>query len=85
MTEIRCKKCKRLLMKASVVICELKCPKCGHIQKIGEYDESVHDELGLKTVSYMIPLKLSGTGADPDDYAKRSDAHFQVATISVSI
>jgi phage FluMu protein Com len=30
--EIRCKKCKRLLMKGEVQAIEIKCPKCGYIQ-----------------------------------------------------
>lgn len=30
--EIRCKKCKRLLMKGEVWAIEIKCPKCGFIQ-----------------------------------------------------
>ncbi|GEM_PF-5459469 len=34
--EIRCKKCKRLLMKGEVKGIEIKCPKCGYIQTIGE-------------------------------------------------
>jgi len=32
--EIRCKKCRRLLMKGEVKAVEIKCPKCGYIQKI---------------------------------------------------
>jgi iron complex transport system substrate-binding protein len=34
--EIRCKKCKRLLMKGEVKEVEIKCPKCGCIQRINE-------------------------------------------------
>ncbi|MCX8069386.1 MAG: Com family DNA-binding transcriptional regulator [Thermodesulfovibrionales bacterium] len=34
--EIRCKRCKRLLMKGAVKTIEIKCPKCGYIQTIGE-------------------------------------------------
>ena len=30
MTEIRCKKCNRLLMKAEKIYAEIKCPKCGY-------------------------------------------------------
>ena len=37
--EIRCKKCRRLLMKGEVREIEIKCPKCGHIQKIGRKEE----------------------------------------------
>ena len=33
MTEIRCVKCRRLLMKAKTVDAEIKCPKCGYTQK----------------------------------------------------
>ncbi len=35
MKEIRCKKCRRLLMKGDIKHIEIKCPKCGYIQKIG--------------------------------------------------
>jgi phage FluMu protein Com len=42
--EIRCKKCKRLLMKGEVKTIEIKCPKCGYIQKI-------KDEGGEGTIS----------------------------------
>lgn len=34
MTEIRCKKCRRLLMKGMVKAIEIKCPKCGYMQMI---------------------------------------------------
>lgn len=34
MTEIRCKKCKRLLMKADSVNGEIKCGKCGMVNFI---------------------------------------------------
>lgn len=34
--EIRCKKCRRLLMKGDVRRIEIKCPKCGHVQRIEE-------------------------------------------------
>lgn len=34
MTEIRCKKCNRLLMKADRGCCEIKCPKCGYVNHI---------------------------------------------------
>ncbi|MBA2124419.1 hypothetical protein B9J78_05765 [bacterium Unc6] len=34
--EIRCKKCKRLLMKGEILAIEIKCPKCGYIQTIGK-------------------------------------------------
>ena len=32
--EIRCRKCNRLLMKGHVLQIEIKCPKCGYIQKL---------------------------------------------------
>jgi phage FluMu protein Com len=40
MTEIRCKKCNRLLMKVSKVSdsIEIKCPKCGYLQAFLEKD-----------------------------------------------
>lgn len=34
MIEVRCVKCKRLLMKAQDSIAEIKCPKCGYINHI---------------------------------------------------
>ncbi len=34
MTEIRCKKCNRLLMKGVVSLVEIKCPKCGYLQRV---------------------------------------------------
>lgn len=34
-SEIRCRKCNRLLMKGEVRHVEIKCPKCGFIQEIG--------------------------------------------------
>jgi phage FluMu protein Com len=34
MTDVKCKNCNRLLMKASVVVAAVKCPRCG---KIFEY------------------------------------------------
>lgn len=33
MTEIRCVKCKRMLMKAVELNIEIKCPKCGYVQR----------------------------------------------------
>uniref|UniRef100_A0A6M3K9X8 Putative translational regulator n=1 Tax=viral metagenome TaxID=1070528 RepID=A0A6M3K9X8_9ZZZZ len=36
MQEIRCKKCNRLLMKGSLVCAEIKCPKCGYLNKFLE-------------------------------------------------
>jgi len=33
MREIRCRKCRRLLMRGNVIHIEIKCPKCGHVQK----------------------------------------------------
>lgn len=37
--EIRCRKCNRLLMKGEVGVIEIKCPKCGYVQRIEEGDE----------------------------------------------
>lgn len=34
--EIRCKKCRRLLMKGEIRAIEIKCPKCGYVQIINE-------------------------------------------------
>ena len=38
MTEIRCKRCNRLLMKAECLFAEIKCPKCGY-KNIIQLDE----------------------------------------------
>ena len=35
MTEIRCVKCGRLLLKANYIEGEVKCPKCHYINKMG--------------------------------------------------
>lgn len=32
--EIRCKRCRRLLLKGDIRLIEIKCPKCGYLQKI---------------------------------------------------
>lgn len=32
--QIRCKKCRRLLMLGKIVRIEIKCPKCGHVQTL---------------------------------------------------
>ncbi len=56
MTEIRCKKCKRLLLKATEIQGEMKCPKCGYVQII---------ELGLvydKKQKWFINKGLKVTG-----------------------
>ncbi len=34
MTEIRCKKCNRLLLRAVAVMGEIKCPKCRYSQDV---------------------------------------------------
>ena len=34
MTEIRCVKCRRLLMKAETAKAEVKCPKCGYLNHL---------------------------------------------------
>ena len=41
MREIRCRKCKRLLMRGTVMNIEIKCPKCRYIQNFvaGEIPE----------------------------------------------
>ena len=38
MTEIRCKKCNRLLMKAENLFAEIQCPKC-HYRNLIQFDE----------------------------------------------
>ncbi|MBZ0156172.1 MAG: Com family DNA-binding transcriptional regulator [Alphaproteobacteria bacterium] len=39
MRDIRCRKCNRLLMKGEVEVVEIKCPKCGYVQRIGRERE----------------------------------------------
>lgn len=46
--EIRCKKCRRLLMKGEAGFVEIKCPKCGCIQRIGKDMEKEVMELSDK-------------------------------------
>jgi phage FluMu protein Com len=41
MIDIRCMKCKRLLMKAEFVKGQIKCPKCGYIQPIIKAEEII--------------------------------------------
>lgn len=41
MTEVRCPKCRRLLMKAEHVHAEVKCPKCGHISDVTVFPATV--------------------------------------------
>ncbi len=41
MIEIRCVKCKRLLMKANHFEGEIKCPKCGYTNKIYAFNHTV--------------------------------------------
>ena len=33
--EIRCRRCRRLLLKGEIKWVEIKCPKCGYVQKAG--------------------------------------------------
>jgi phage FluMu protein Com len=48
MTEIRCKKCNRLLMKAAACYGEIKCPKCGYCNEIIALDKkSDADKLSI--------------------------------------
>ena len=56
MTEIRCKKCNRLLMKAESVHAEIKCPKCGylnliltHMLGVLQYDAEKIGTIAIKT------------------------------------
>lgn len=39
MRDIRCRKCNRLLMRGEVEVVEIKCPKCGYVQRIGREGE----------------------------------------------
>ena len=44
MTEVRCKKCNRLLMKGIVVEVQIKCPKCGYMNFI------IHKKVDFKEI-----------------------------------
>jgi len=48
MTPIRCKKCGRILMKGEVKCIEIKCPKCGYVQKIENQKKSLTHTYGDK-------------------------------------
>jgi phage FluMu protein Com len=61
MSEIRCKKCRRLLMKGEVKAVEIKCPKCGHIQVIEGYGEG-----GGVVVSKFGALRVPVFIEDPE-------------------
>ena len=58
MTEIRCKKCNRLLMKAIFVYAEIQCPKCDYKQMIGEVDLSEHRKRKETSITYDVCLPL---------------------------
>lgn len=48
MTDVRCPKCRRLLMKAEHVHAEVKCPKCGYVVSARVSAETVrtHEPVG---------------------------------------
>ena len=52
MTEIRCVKCKRLLMKARIFAGEIKCPKCGYMQ----YFSTVTQTINVKDDRVIIKI-----------------------------
>lgn len=52
--ELRCKKCGRLLLKG-VILGEIKCPKCGYVNKVDKIGPLV-----LKGVCYEHELWLTG-------------------------
>ncbi len=37
--EIRCRRCGRLLLKGEIKRVEVKCPKCGYLQRAGSHTE----------------------------------------------
>lgn len=41
MTEIRCVKCKRLLMKGRIEVIQIKCPKCGYLNHLKRTGDSI--------------------------------------------
>ena len=58
MTEIRCKKCNRLLMKAKFVYAEIQCPKCGYKQEASGVDLTEHYKKKVTSVHYNVMLPL---------------------------
>lgn len=60
MTDIRCKRCRRLLMKGRVKFIEIKCPKCGYIQTI---------EGGESAIPGPGALRVPASGEDPESLA----------------
>ncbi len=54
LSEIRCRKCNRLLMKGDVLQIEIKCPKCGYMQKLradGVLGEKIRE---LREGKYLV-------------------------------
>ncbi|MFO0753495.1 MAG: Com family DNA-binding transcriptional regulator [Thermodesulfovibrionales bacterium] len=51
MKEIRCRKCNRLLMKGEVEVVEIKCPKCGYVQRIDRKGEVTEEAVQAMQIS----------------------------------
>lgn len=58
MTEIRCKKCNRLLLKADIIKGEIKCPKCTYLNKIEGYSKIGRDYLLTQLTNFMVLHKI---------------------------
>lgn len=54
MQSIRCKRCNRLLMQAIVVEAEIKCPKCGLLQKISCTEAPKHVSMFSSSTKGMV-------------------------------
>ncbi len=57
MSDIRCRKCRRLLMKGKVKEVEIKCPKCRYIQTIKGCDGNME---------YFRALRAPAVIEDPE-------------------
>jgi len=53
MTEIRCVKCNRLLMKGQVFQAEIKCPKCGYLNHLRTISTLNWNEKGVTGLDFQ--------------------------------
>ena len=64
MSEIRCVKCNRLLLKSDFVRAEIKCPKCGYINSINKTE--IHcDSCGVILAKSSLPFFMDFKGNCP--------------------
>ena len=80
MTEIRCKKCNRLLMEASVVLAKIKCPKCGYVQEFGDADLKKFKDKKIDSITYQFIPKF---GSEVDNRFSPAEIKFVSVTISI--